>query len=92
MLEAPWDIRCGMSNAEASFRLEVGRLATSDTQWAFHIFDQDDCNWSGDPKETYATRREATRAGEIALQRLLSKPPEQLELHVAQMNRRTYSQ
>lgn len=80
-----------MSNAEASFRLEVARLATSDTQWAFHILDQDDRNWSGEPKETYATRREAILAGEAVLQRLLSKPRDQLALQLAQVKRRTLS-
>jgi hypothetical protein len=42
---------------------------------------------SGEEKETYATRREATSAGEAALQRLLSKPPEQRALLLQQANR-----
>ena len=51
-----------------TLRLEVRRL-DSVPRWTFQILGQDGRNLSGDPKETYATRREATRAGEIALVR-----------------------
>jgi hypothetical protein len=76
-----------MSNAETEFRLEVARLAASDTQWAFYIFDQDDRNWTGEPKETYATRREALKAGTAELDRLIRKPSERLALRLKQAKR-----
>jgi len=76
-----------MSNAETEFRLEVARLAASNTQWAFYILDQDDRNWTGEPKETYATRREAVRAGTAELDRLIRKPSEQLALRLKQAER-----
>lgn len=76
-----------MSDTEISFRLDVRRLETSNTQWAFYVLDQDDRNWSGELKETYATRREAAYAGEAALRRLASKPPEQLVLQLELVNR-----
>ena len=78
-----------MSNLEATFRLEIFRLETSNTRWTFQVLDQDDRNWQGELKETYATRREAANAGEVALQRLLNKPPEQRALQLDQLNRQT---
>jgi len=76
-----------MSNPEATFRLEIRRPTASKTRWVFQIMDQDDRIWSGEEKETYATRREAITVGEAALQRLLSKPPEQLALQLEQIDR-----
>jgi hypothetical protein len=74
-------------NAETSFRLTVERLTASNTRWVFYVLDQDDRNWSGDPKETFATRREGINAGEGFLQRLLNMPTEKLALRFDQLNR-----
>ena len=52
-------------------RLEVSRLDASH-RWTFCVLGHDGRILSETPKETYATRREATQAGEVALQRLIS--------------------
>ena len=51
-----------------ALRVEV-RRAEFASRWIFHVRGQDGESLSGDPKETYATRREAIREGEAALQR-----------------------
>ena len=55
-----------MSNA---LRLEV-RRAEFASRWIFQVLSQDGESLSGDPKETFATRREAMREGEAVLQRV----------------------
>lgn len=55
-----------MSNA---LRLEV-RRAEFASRWIFQVLSQDGEALSGDPKETFATRREAMREGEAMLQRV----------------------
>ena len=57
-----------------NLRLDVRRL-DSVPRWVFHILGQDGRTLSGEPKETYATRREATRAGEAALGRFDQQSP-----------------
>lgn len=78
-----------MSTLDTSFRLEVNRVTPSDTRWIFQVLDEDDRSWSGEPRETYATRREATQAGEAALKRLLSKSPEQLAVQLEIIERQS---
>ncbi len=52
-------------------RLEVTRVDASH-RWTFCVLGHDGRTLSETPKETYATKREATAAGEVALQRLIS--------------------